>query len=312
MLPLVRAVDRTRSESVLARYARQINEAVSEANPKAIFSPSSVPLSSYAGAVPAFFWTDAVYPQLIGFYHGDYDSVSEPTLARATEQERSALGAATSAFTSQWAIDAARELSPDAVPRLLGFGPNLTQESVTRIRKLRDSAAGPGIRLFWSGGDWERKGGVAAVRLFELLSEQGIPVELDLVGGRPDGEWPTGVTHHGWLSKHIPSELERLEALMGRATFLVLPSTADCTPIVVSEAAAVGLPVLATDVGGLGETVERFDMGFVADSIETFAPVMAALLDDITPQSLAKLEANALAASASLNYAASFERLFSA
>ena len=272
------SMDFTRSGAVLDQYAREVERAVKRTHPAAIFSPSSIPLAHYTGQVPAYFWTDAVFSQLVGFYGGEFASVAAPALSRAVAQERSALEHLRSAYSSQWAIDEAKRVAPGSKPRLLGFGPNLPHESVSRVLGMRRSSPREPMRLLWLAGDWQRKGGPAALSLFRRLGAAGIPVRLDLVGARPESELPDGVTFHGRLSKQVPNELARLESLFATATFLVLPSSADCTPIVVSEAAAVGLPVLATDVGGLGETIERFDMGFVAESVSTFAETMVARL----------------------------------
>jgi glycosyltransferase involved in cell wall biosynthesis len=54
-----------------------------------------------------------------------------------------------------------------------------------------------------------------------------------------------------------------LNGYFSRAAFLLLPSRADCTPIVCHEATAFGLPVLATDVGGLPSTVDSGQTGML-------------------------------------------------
>lgn len=43
--------------------------------------------------------------------------------------------------------------------------------------------------------------------------------------------------------------------LIGGAHFLLLPTRADCSPVVFAEASAWGTPSLAPDVGGVGELV---------------------------------------------------------
>src|SRR6266849_969607 len=45
--------------------------------------------------------------------------------------------------------------------------------------------------------------------------------------------------------------------------FLLVPTRADCTPIVFCEANAFGLPVITTDTGGVAEVVRDGENGFL-------------------------------------------------
>jgi len=77
----------------------------------------------------------------------------------------------------------------------------------------------------------------------------------------------------GKLDKAAAQDAERLDEIMLSAHFLILPSQADCTAIVFSEAAAYGLPVISTDVGGHRSIIQQGENGFLF-SPEQPAPLM--------------------------------------
>jgi glycosyltransferase involved in cell wall biosynthesis len=61
----------------------------------------------------------------------------------------------------------------------------------------------------------------------------------------------------GYLDKNRPRDAARLEALYAAAHLLILPTRADCTPMVLAEAGSFGTPGLATDTGGIGTLVSH-------------------------------------------------------
>lgn len=112
------------------------------------------------------------------------------------------------------------------------------------------------LRLLWVGSRWERKGGAIALAAFDILRADGLDVELTLVGDVPANVAPRPGLHVvGYLDKNRPSDAARLDALNSAAHLFLLPTRADCTPMVIAEAGAHGTPVLVTDTGGIASLV---------------------------------------------------------
>jgi colanic acid/amylovoran biosynthesis glycosyltransferase len=113
----------------------------------------------------------------------------------------------------------------------------------------------------------EQKGQLVLLQAVRLLVEEGLPVQLALVG---DGELRSEVEAAidalelrahvvvtGWLSNQaVRAEIESSRAL-------VLSSFAEGLPIVLMEAMAMGRPVLTTSVAGITELVRDGREGWV-------------------------------------------------
>ena len=71
--------------------------------------------------------------------------------------------------------------------------------------------------------------------------------------------------------------------LFQNSDFLFLPTRADCTPMVFSEANAFGIPVITSDVGGVGSLIENGVNGHMlplsADGRE-YANLIASIFKD--------------------------------
>jgi glycosyltransferase involved in cell wall biosynthesis len=142
------------------------------------------------------------------------------------------------------------------------FGANLA--SVPDGNELRDAMGRRGVgrcRLLFVGVDEYRKGADVAVAVARQLRARGVEVDLQIVGGDVPGEDHDLVRRYGFLSRKDAMQGTRLAQLFLQADFFLLPARADCTPIVLSEAAASGLPVATTKVGGIGEIVRAGTWG---------------------------------------------------
>ncbi|MFN0318366.1 MAG: glycosyltransferase family 4 protein [Burkholderiales bacterium] len=253
-----------REPGLLKAYAVQIRRTVSSLGVDAILSPSTMPLSLLRCDIPVVFWTDATFAGMVDFYDS-FSNLCRETLLHGNRMEQCALDNSDLAiYSSHWAAESALSkytVQPEKV-RVVPFGANmesgLTRDEVQEhISKRADSRC----ELLFVGVDWERKGGGLALRLCELLNRNGLPAHITLVGSKPSGELPGYATSAGFISKATEAGRQRLRELYLRSHFLVLPTRADCVPVVLAEANSFAVPVLTTDVGGISSVVSKGENG---------------------------------------------------
>jgi glycosyltransferase involved in cell wall biosynthesis len=203
-----------------------------------------------------------------GYIAEAYDTPPRPG---AVDVERRAILASRAViYSSHYMAERARaEFGADAEGKLhvVPFGLNLDAPPRPRL-DLAAPGDGMPLRLVFLGKKWARKGGDIALDTLRWLRTQGVDARLTVLGSRPpgyrdpeggdastEGLLEEGVSVIPFLDKNRPSDAARFEAVMGAAHALILPTRADCTPMVVAEANAFGAPALATDVGGLGTLI---------------------------------------------------------
>ena len=163
-------------------------------------------------------------------------------------------------FTSNWAADSAKQnynVSCDRV-KVVPFGANVsmlqTQEGRTSSIMLKSKNC---CKLLFLGVDWERKGGEKAIEITKSLRKQGVNTELHIAGSGVAHELPAYIINHGYLKKNTAEGKEKLDQLLGQSHFLLLPTIADCVPVVIAEANSYSLPVITNNVGGIASAVEN-------------------------------------------------------
>jgi glycosyltransferase involved in cell wall biosynthesis len=124
---------------------------------------------------------------------------------------------------------------------------------------FRPGDRGRGLpRFLFVGGDFARKGGDLLLRVHrERLRGK---AELDLVTAAAVEPSP-GVRIHRGLRANSPELLR----LYSECDAFVLPTRADCLPLVCLESLAAGLPLVATRVGGIPDCVREGQTGHLVD-----------------------------------------------
>lgn len=135
------------------------------------------------------------------------------------------------------------------------------QKQIVHLVTPEDEAC----NILFIGVDWDRKGGDVAYKTFLQLRKEGFRCKLFIVGCKPPRlvEESAHVEIVPFLHKRNNDEYYKLFNIYLQAHFLILPTRADCTPIVFSEAAAFGIPVLTTDTGGISTVIHDDANGFL-------------------------------------------------
>jgi glycosyltransferase involved in cell wall biosynthesis len=159
-------------------------------------------------------------------------------------------------YSSDWAAQSAiRDYGADpAKVKVVPFGSNV--DSPFTHETIKDAIAtrpADRCKLLFLAVDWIRKGGSVAYEVAEKLNQSGLKTELTVVGCQPsiEGSLPDFVKALGFISKSTNEGKARIQKLFLESHFLILPTIADCTPIVFCEANSLGVPCLSTTVGGV-------------------------------------------------------------
>jgi len=249
-----------RDPRFLRLVAQQFEKKLRRSDAQAVLGHGVIGQAYVDAGRPMAVWTDATFANILNYYPS-FKNMSARSVRDGHASEKDLLDRCDLVmFSCQWAIDSAiKDYGCDPRKlRLLSFGANVpdtrTQADIVRITAAK--AASP-VKLLLLGVHWHRKGADTAVAVAEELHRRGVAVELRIAGCFPDPgtTLPPFVKILGFISKSTPEGVARIEALLEEAHFFLVPSRADCTPIVFGEAASFGLPVLTRDTGGISSVI---------------------------------------------------------
>lgn len=200
---------------------------------------------------PYIYHSDATAHLMVGYYWHDIN----PKSVRQAEllEEGASQHAKINLRSSKWAIDSVvKDCHVDQDEcYVLEFGPNLDKNDVIPC----DPYSVGQLRILFSGVDWKRKGGAIAVETVKELRKRGIDAHLTIAGIRKD-KLPSDVANLdyvscvGFLNKNKPEEYRKYVELFHNSHILILPTQAECSAIVYSEAANFGVPCYTHLTGG--------------------------------------------------------------
>ncbi len=276
---------------VVQDYARQMAQKLSKVKADVIFSSGTLQMAYLKSSRPIVFWTDATFANLVDYYFSP-DNLTPETLRSGHETERAAIhNAAMGIYSSEWGAESAiseYQGDPQRI-QVVPFGANIQNEpSDEEVAALIQSRPLKPCRLLLLSVDWMRKGADVAIKVAQMLTQQGVACELSIVGCQPPPGTvlPPNVKILGFIDKRNPEGGKIIQKMIAESHFMLLPSRADCSPIVVCEANAFGVPILTTDVGGIPNIVRNGLNGFC----EPFDESLASRLTQHVIDSLSSLE----------------------
>jgi len=248
--------------ATLRNYARQITHELAYSKSDIVFSATINPIAYLECEQPIVFWADGTFANVQNFYPL-YSNLPEEVIRDWHRMEQLALERCKLAiYSSDWAAKSAVNdygADPSKV-KVVSFGSN-TESPFTSdsIQAVIDSRPSDCCNLLFLGVDWIRKGGNVAYQVAKKLNQAGLKTKLTIVGCEPliEETLPEFVEPLGFISKSTEAGKAKIQKLLMESHFLILPTLADCTPIVFCEANSLGVPCLSTTVGGVPTMVHN-------------------------------------------------------
>lgn len=239
--------------------AYRLHKKINQTDCDIYFAPAQSELISFG--IPKdkklIYLSDAVFRLMVGYYWSDLDSKSEKYLDYCEKVSLKRADAVI--FSSEWAKDGAvkfYQTNPQKI-HVLPFGANLVDEyQGYQECNSNDNT----IRLLLVGVDWKRKGIDIAIDCVRMLNkmQKKYSFDLTIIGVEKSAtqEYESYIHILGRLNKNIPEEYGRMISYYQKSDLFILPTKAECSAIVFSEASEYGLPVITHKTGGVESYVE--------------------------------------------------------
>ena len=262
---------------LLRNCAKKVDEAVRRIKPDVIFSPGSNAIAYTNFIKPTIFWSDAPFGAMMDYYPWPQFQKLVPKSRRyGIEADTRAMRySAAAIFRSNWARDIALEIhhADPARVHVVPLPGNLFRRwTLSEVQQAIPGRLKSPWKIFFSGVDWQRKGGDRAIAILNELVKLGQPCEFYVAGVTPPdrslalAQFPIHLV--GRLSLNDPVKREFLAKLLQESTFLLVPSTAEALGLVYCEALGAGVPSLGTATGGVPDAIIDGKTGFLIDPNE--------------------------------------------
>lgn len=259
-----------------------------------LFFPGGAQISLFLHAEkPIIYLADATVHQMIGYYWKGFEKHS---IEKAKQlEERAVINSSIIIRPSQWALNSTIN-DCGADPNrcfVLEFGPNIDLKDIKPITPY----SGGELRLLFSGVEWDRKGGNIAVEIVKHLREKDIDAVLFVVGPKEIPAEYKGcdfVKHLGFLDKNKPEEYAKYLMVFEECHALLLPTRAECSAIVLSEATAFGMPCYTTATGGVLNYVVNGYNGYAFPENAIASDIAEKIVCDIRTHAFGSYYDNAL------------------
>ena len=229
-----------------------------------IFSPGSNAIAYSNFLRPTIFWSDAPFGAMMDYYPWpQFQNLTDISRTYGLEADTRALRYASAAiFRSNWGRNCAIKVhraDPSRVHVVPLPGNLFRRWSLAQIQRAIPERLKSPWKIFFSGVDWQRKGGDRAVAILNELVRLGQPCEFHVAGvivpphARAAAKFP--VHSMGRLSLNSPGSREQLGDILQDSTFLLVPSTAEALGLVYCEALGAGVPPMGTATGGVPDAV---------------------------------------------------------
>lgn len=240
----------------LKSYANQVKNRLKSTKSDIVFSATVNPITYLECRQPIVFWADGTFANIQNFYPV-YSNLPQQVIKDWHQMEKLALQKCRLAiYSSDWAAKSAiYDYGVDSNKvKVVPFGANIEHLlTFETVKEAIESRSRDRCKLLFLGVDWVRKGGNVAYQVAEKLNQAGLKTELTIVGCQPlvNKPLPDFVKSLGYISKAAVAGKKQIQDLVLESHFLILPTLADCTPVVFCEANALGVPCLSTTVGGI-------------------------------------------------------------